>query len=72
MPSAVSPGRCTTPAFGQPGSMRCLSRWCCSSALMAVSIVLLRGGYMVLDQALELATLSAFTAYAVSIFDPIR
>lgn len=39
---------------------------------MAVSIVLLRGGYMVLDQALELATLSAFTAYAVSIFDPIQ
>ena len=25
-------GRCTPPAFGQPGSMRCLSRWCCSSA----------------------------------------
>ena len=39
---------------------------------MAVSIVLLRGGYMVLDQALELATLSAFTTYAVSIFDPIQ
>ena len=39
---------------------------------MAVSIVLLRGGYMVLNQALELATLSAFTTYAVSIFDPIQ
>ena len=39
---------------------------------LAVAIVLLRGGYMVLDQALELATLSAFTAYAVSIFDPIQ
>ena len=61
MPSAVSPDRCTTPASGQPGSMRCLSRWCCSSAPWRVSIVLLRGGYMVLEQALELATLSAFT-----------
>ncbi len=39
---------------------------------MAVSIVLLRGGYMVLNQALELATLSAFTTYAVSIFEPIQ
>ena len=38
----------------------------------AVSIVLLRGGRMVLSQALELATLSAFTTYAVSIFEPIQ
>ena len=69
--SAVSPDRCTTPASGQPGLMRCLS----AGAVLrhhAVSIVLLRGGYMVLNQALELATLSAFTTYAVSIFDPIQ
>lgn len=39
---------------------------------MAVSIVLLRGGYMVLDQVLEIATLSAFTTYAVGIFEPIQ
>ncbi len=38
----------------------------------AVAIVLLRGGRMVLSQALELATLSAFTTYAVSIFEPIQ
>ena len=38
----------------------------------AVAIVLLRGGHMVLSQALELATLSAFTTYAVSIFEPIQ
>ena len=37
-----------------------------------VAIVLLRGGHMVLSQALELATLSAFTTYAVSIFEPIQ
>lgn len=37
-----------------------------------VAIVLLRGGQMVLSQALELATLSAFTTYAVSIFEPIQ
>ena len=39
---------------------------------MAVAIVLLRGGYLVLDQVLELATLSAFTSYAVGIFEPIQ
>lgn len=38
----------------------------------AVSIVLLRGGQMNLQQALELSTLSAFTSYAVSIFEPIQ
>ena len=38
----------------------------------AVAIVLLRGGNMVLSQAMELATLSAFTTYAVSIFEPIQ
>ncbi len=42
----------------------------CSS--MAVAIVLLRGGYLVLDQALEIATLSTFATYAVGIFEPIQ
>ena len=39
---------------------------------MAVAIVLLRGGHLVLEQVLELATLSAFTSYAVGIFEPIQ
>ena len=39
---------------------------------MAVAIVLLRGGYLVLDQVLEIATLSAFVTYAVGIFEPIQ
>ncbi len=38
----------------------------------AVAIVLLRGGQMTLDGALELATLSVFVSYAVSIFEPIQ
>lgn len=38
----------------------------------AVSVVLLRGGYLVAEQALELATLSAFLTYAVGIFEPIQ
>ena len=42
----------------------------CSTA--AVAIVLLRGGYMSLDGVLEIATLSAFTTYAVGIFEPIQ
>jgi ATP-binding cassette subfamily B protein len=42
----------------------------CSS--MAVAIVLLRGGYMVVEQVLDLATLAAFTSYAVGIFEPIQ
>lgn len=42
----------------------------CSTA--AVAIVLLRGGQMVTEQALEIATLSAFTTYAVGIFEPIQ
>ena len=41
----------------------------CSTA--AVAIVLLRGGYMVQEQVLQIATLSAFTTYAVGIFEPI-
>ena len=39
---------------------------------MAVAIVLLRGGYLVLEQVLEIATLSAFITYAVGIFEPIQ
>ncbi len=39
---------------------------------VAVAIVLLRGGYMVTQHALEIATLSAFTTYAVGIFEPIQ
>ena len=42
----------------------------CSTA--AVAIVLLRGGHMVTEQLLEIATLSTFTAYAVGIFEPIQ
>lgn len=38
----------------------------------AVAIVLLRGGYMVTEHILEIATLSTFTTYAVSIFEPIQ
>ena len=39
---------------------------------MAVAIVLLRGGNLVLGGLLDLATLSAFTTYAVGIFEPIQ
>ena len=38
----------------------------------AVAVVLLRGGYLVAEQALELATLSTFLTYAVGIFEPIQ
>lgn len=39
---------------------------------LAVSVVLLRGGYLVTEQALELATLSTFLTYTVGIFEPIQ
>lgn len=39
---------------------------------LAVSIVLLRGGHMTAAGAMELGTLSAFAAYAVTIFEPIQ
>ena len=39
---------------------------------MAVAIVLLRGGYLVADQALDIATLSAFITYAMGIFEPVQ
>ena len=39
---------------------------------MATAIVLLRGGSMVLEGILWIGTLSAFTSYAVNIFEPIQ
>ena len=39
---------------------------------LTVAIVLLRGGYLTADQALDLATLSAFITYAMNIFEPIQ
>lgn len=39
---------------------------------VAVAIVLLRGGHMATEGLLEIATLSAFTTYAVGIFEPIQ
>ena len=39
---------------------------------LAVAIVLLRGGYMVTEQVLEIATLSVFVSYATGIFEPIQ
>lgn len=42
----------------------------CSS--LAVAIVLLQGGGLVVEQALEIATLSAFATYAVGVFEPIQ
>jgi len=39
---------------------------------MAVAIVLLRGGYLVADQALDIAVLSVFITYAMGIFEPVQ
>lgn len=39
---------------------------------LCVSFVVVKGGYMVMDDALKLGTLSAFISYAVSIFEPIQ
>lgn len=39
---------------------------------LATAIVLIRGGHMVLEDGLWIGTLSAFTAYAVGIFEPIQ
>lgn len=39
---------------------------------VAVAIVLLQGGYMNVSGVLEIATLSAFTTYAVGIFEPVQ
>lgn len=43
----------------------------CFSTL-AVCIVLVSGGYMVIDNVMEFGTLSAFITYALSIFEPIQ
>ncbi|MCI8442676.1 MAG: ABC transporter ATP-binding protein [Provencibacterium sp.] len=39
---------------------------------MATAIVLARGGFMVREHALLIGTLSAFTTYAIGIFEPIQ
>ncbi len=39
---------------------------------LAVAIVLLRGGYLAADQALDIATLAAFISYAMGIFEPVQ
>ncbi len=39
---------------------------------LAVSVVLVQGGYMVMDNVMELGTLSAFIAYALSILEPVQ
>ncbi|MCI8917108.1 MAG: ABC transporter ATP-binding protein, partial [Oscillospiraceae bacterium] len=39
---------------------------------LTVAIVLLRGGWLVEEQVLEIATLSAFITYAMNIFEPIQ
>jgi ATP-binding cassette subfamily B protein len=39
---------------------------------MAVAIVLLRGGFLVVEQVLDIATLSAFITYAMGIFEPVQ
>jgi len=43
----------------------------CFSTL-AVCMVLVRGGYMVINDAMEFGTLSVFITYAISIFEPIQ
>lgn len=39
---------------------------------MATAIVLTRGGYLSMEGLMEIGTLSAFTSYAVGIFEPIQ
>lgn len=43
-----------------------------SFSTLAVCFVLVQGGYMVMDDALDLGTLSVFITYAISIFEPIQ
>ncbi len=43
-----------------------------SFSTLAVCIVLVRGGYMVINDAMEFGTLSVFITYAISIFEPIQ
>src|SRR5699024_10687102 len=39
---------------------------------MAVAVILVRGGQLSLQGLIELGTLSAFTTYAVGIFEPVQ
>lgn len=39
---------------------------------LAAAIVLARGGYLAMNQMLQIGTLSAFLAYAINIFEPIQ
>ena len=39
---------------------------------LAVAIVLLRGGYLTAEQALDISTLAVFISYAMGIFEPIQ
>ena len=39
---------------------------------VATALVLVKGGYLVMEDAMALGTLSAFTTYAVGIFEPIQ
>lgn len=39
---------------------------------VSTAIVLARGGYLTMNQLMELGTLSAFLSYAISIFEPIQ
>ena len=43
---------------------------CLSSS--AVAMVLMRGGYMAMDQVIEFGTLSLFVSYSLALLDPIR
>lgn len=43
-----------------------------SFSTLAVCIVLVRGGYLVINDAMEFGTLSVFITYAISIFEPIQ
>jgi ATP-binding cassette subfamily B protein len=43
-----------------------------SFSTLAVCIVLIKGGYLVIDNAMDFGTLSVFITYAISIFEPIQ
>ncbi|QNU68574.1 ABC transporter ATP-binding protein [Ruminiclostridium herbifermentans] len=43
-----------------------------SFSTLAVCIVLVRGGYLVINDAMEFGTLSVFITYGISIFEPIQ
>ena len=63
--------KCAMRPFVQQDLTLCIFRLlCCGSA--ATAIVLARGGNLVLEHGILIGTLSAFTTYAVSIFEPIQ